>query len=532
MGVFLGLWHARHHKLLAGLMCVLVVAACVTGPRRPDASEYPREASHAIPFDTPSALRRAMAPDYAAHPGQSGFRLLPNGEDSLRMRLALVLAAEKTLDLQYYAMHDDDAANLMLEAILLAAERGVRVRFLIDNISLNDVEKSLSLLDSNKNIQVRVFNPIATRDMGLFGWMNALIVDIDKALKRMHNKALIADNQLSIIGGRNIGDEYFDARPDTNFEDMDLLSAGPITARISHSFDDYWNSDESFPIRALRQRDRNPFALDKLRRQMRAAWAKEMAREKGDGMLSAVLAKQLEDGAIPFHWAKAELTVDEPEKVNKDATISDSKTLSRLLDLLSTAEHEFVAVSPYFVPGERGVAALKALVDRGISVRILTNSLASTDVVAVHTGYRRYREDVVRAGVALYEFKPVGGRPRQRLFGSSAPPQASLHSKMFVIDRRDVVIGSYNLDPRSTELNTEIAVVIHSKALAEEVLGIFERSISPEKSYRIVLAKGGVEWHGADDKGRSAVFRREPGAGIVRNAEVAVFSLLPIEDQL
>jgi putative cardiolipin synthase len=512
-------------------MC-LVMASCVSAFKRPDASDYPRTASYAISQDVKTSLRDSLGARAKAHPGKSGFLLLPNGNQSLRMRLAMVMAAEKTIDLQYYAMHDDSAANLMLEGLLRAAERGVRVRFLIDNISLNDVDKSLSILDSNPNIQVRVFNPLATRKQGPFGFIGAAL-HLDKGVKRMHNKALISDNQISITGGRNIGDEYFDARRDVNFKDLDMLSAGPVVARVSASFDKYWNSDDSFPIRALRPGNHDGDDIAALRKALKAAWDKEFHKEKSDGVLSTDIAHDLKNGDIKLVWAKAELSADDPEKINQDADAAVSKPLSKLETLLSGAKHEFVVVSPYFVPGDDGLAWLAGLEKRGVQVKILTNSLASTDVVAVHTGYKKYREGVVESGIDLYEFKPIAGeRPRQRLFGSSAPPQASLHSKVYVIDRSVVVLGSYNLDPRSTELNTEIVTVIHSPELAAQVIRIFDQSTDPKSSYHLEMGDHGLEWVTQDEAGRSKVFTHDPGAGFVRNVETGLFSLLPIEGQL
>jgi putative cardiolipin synthase len=533
MGILLLRFDRRGRALTACLMC-LVMVACVSGFRRPGASEYSRTASYMISQKEDTSVGRALANDVKIHKNQSGFMLLPNGEDSLRMRMAMVMAAEKTLDLQYYIMHDDDASNLVLEALLRAAERGVRVRFLLDNISLSDVGKTLSILDSNPNIQVRVFNPMVTRRQGLAGFVGA-VFRLDKALKRMHNKALITDNHFAITGGRNIGDEYFDAHNSGNFKDMDLVNAGPIVNDISQSFDEYWNSDEAFPLRALRAPDRNSEEVAKLRAEMKKAWQEEMAKEKGDGILSRDLARDIKQGDLKLIWAPAEFTADHPAKVDvhKDAPIAASRPAIRMAQLVEKATKSFDAVSAYFVPGDEGVQWFSDLEKRGVHARVLTNSLASTDVVAVHTGYRRYREDLVKAGVDLYEFKPIDGeRPRQRLLGSSAPPRASLHSKMYVIDSEVVLIGSYNLDPRSTELNTEVMSVIHSKELAAQVLAIFEESIAPSQSYHIQMSDRGLVWVTQDEAGKPVVFTHEPGAGIVRNVEINLFSLLPIEDQL
>ncbi len=517
---------------MACMLC-LVMAACVSGFRRPDADEYRRTITTAIPQNEKTAIGAALARDVAAYPGRSGFMLLPNGEESLRVRMALVLAAQKTLDLQYYIMHEDDAANLVLEALLRAAERGVRVRFLIDSISFNEVDKSLAILDTNPNIEIRVFNPAMTKRQGLAGVVGA-VFRLDKAVKRMHNKALIADNQVAVTGGRNIGDEYFDAKADGNFKDMDLVNAGPIVARISNSFDSYWNSDEAFPLRTLRTPDRDAQAVQKLRSEMKQAWEEEFAKESGHGILSSDLAREIKQGDLPLVWAAGEFSADKPGKIDTNAEHATSPPLAKLQALADKAQHSFDIVSAYFVPGEEGTAWLKSLAARGVRVRILTNSLASTDVVAVHTGYRRYREDLVKAGVELYEFKPVDGeRPRQRLFGSSAPPRASLHSKMYILDGKDIVVGSYNMDPRSTDLNTEVISVIHSPQLSEQATRIFEQSIHPQQSFRLNLSdKGGLIWVTQDDQGRVQYLGRDPQAGILRKAQTNLFSLLPIEGQL
>lgn len=519
--------------LLICLFSLFTTAACATGPRRPDADEYPRVESYAIPQTDKTSLGAALKDDVRKHKGQSGFRYIADGEYALRLRLAMVNAAEKTLDLQYYIMHDDPGANLVLEAIVRAAERGVRVRFLIDNIDFSDVEDSLAILDSNKNIQVRVFNPIVTKDQGMIGRINGLLVDFDKAIKRMHNKALIVDNQLAIVGGRNIGDEYFDARPGTNFKDTDLLTAGPITARISASFDTYWNSDEAFPVQALHMKKYNAEDVRELRGTMKAKWDERMNAPEGREFLNKETVRRLKAGEYQLIWAPAELSVDDPGKIKEEEPdISSSRPLVKLVKLGKEADQEFVAISAYFVPREEGMDMIKRLRDRGVDVKIMTNSLASTDVVAVHAGYKKYRKDLVDMGVQLYEYKPQEGQKTgQRLFGSSAPPLASVHSKVYVIDRKDVVIGSYNLDPRSTEQNTELAVVIHSPELAKLVLDDFEESTDLKNSYKIVEMGGKIQWI-TEKNGKIHAYNRDPGAGFLRNTEVMLFSLLPIEDQL
>lgn len=488
--------------------------------------------SHAIAQDASTSLGAAMGEDARKNKGKSGFQLLENGDQSLKVRLAMIQAAEKTLDLQYYIVHDDVASNIALEAILRAAERGVRVRFLIDGISLSDAGDSLAILDHRKNIEIRVFNPIIKPSAKVLSFLKVGFLNPETANKRMHNKTIISDNQLAVTGGRNIGDEYFDENSEFNFKDMDILTAGPITNSISKSFDRYWNDEHAWPIGQLKPFKANQKALDALRVEMKKNWDEKLQDEKGRALLQSNLPNRLKTGDIKLVWAPAELTVDVPEKIDAEAGIEESVPLARMEELLRAGKTEFNAVSAYFVPTDYGVEGLKRLTARGMKVRILTNSLAATDVVAVHTGYRKYREDMLNAGIELYEFKPIDGkRPRQRLLGSSAPVRASLHSKVYTIDNKHVILGSYNLDPRSTELNTEIAVVVHSPELAAQVNDIFYKSIAPDQSYRVIKTSQGLRWIGTEN-GKQVVRDSEPGAGIGRTIEVNLMSLLPIEDQL
>lgn len=516
--------------LLAFLFAFIPAACAITSV---DRQENPRIASYAIKQDDTTALGAAMMQEAAAHKGMSGFRLLDNARQSLAMRLAMVEAAEKTLDLQYYIIHNDMASNLMLEALLRAAERGVRVRFLIDGITFSEVDNDLAILNNQPNISIRVFNPLVKPKIPLLAKFRLGFLDTDQFHKRMHNKALITDNQLAVTGGRNLGDEYFDENPDTNFKDLDVIAAGPITDRISKSFDKYWNDENAFLIADLHPKPSDPEEMAALRRDMKEQWAQKMDAT-GDTLKMERLADVLKSGDLHLIWAKAELSVDVPEKVDVDATEaeSESRPLSRMISLLEQSETEFLAVTPYFVPTDAGVDILTGLVDRGMRVKIVTNSLASTDVVAVHTGYRRYREDVIRGGVEMYEYKPIGGqRPKQRLAGASAPPTASLHSKAYVIDGYHVVLGSYNLDPRSTELNTELALIIHSPVIAAQVTKLFNDATSPKQSYHVQLVDDELIWV-TQENGQEKIYKTEPNAGIWRRVEAGFMSLLPIEDQL
>jgi putative cardiolipin synthase len=527
-------------KRFIGLVavCTLLLSGC-TGDMmqsRPKASEYKRTMSYAIAQTVPTTLGNSLSEDVKKNPGTSGFQLLNKGSESLNMRLAMIRAAEKTLDMQYYAIHDDITANLLLEALLRAAERGVRIRFLLDNIAVNDVSRSLSAMDNVQNIEIRIFNPLTTRDQSLPSRIAGLFTDLEKATKRMHNKVLIVDNQMAVTGGRNLGDEYFDAAGDVNFNDLDILAAGPVVAKMSNSFDEYWNSEDAFPILTLYPRSTDPKALAKIRQELRDNWEKQLKKPDGKQMLESRLSERLKNAEIPLIWAPAELAVDDAEKIDKPEEHVVSKPLRYMTYLANKGKNEFVLVSPYFVPQQEGVDWLGSLVKRGMDVKVLTNSLSSTDVVAVHMGYQRYRKDVIKSGVELYEMKTVSGkRPRQRLFGSSAPAHASLHSKVYVVDKKDIVIGSFNFDPRSVDLNTEIALVIHSPALASQLLKMFNETTQPDSSYRVLLDEKSktacLVWV-TKENGREVRYKHDPKAGIWRNVQWRLMALLPIEDQL
>jgi len=513
----------KHYMLLAGLVLSIAAAIFFFDPKRPPADDYARSVTHAMAGeDTP--LGRAVAPRALSHRGESGFMLLSRGKDSLQWRLAAIEAAQRSLDIQYYMIENDNTGKLLLEAMLRAADRGVRVRILMDDLNLRGADPTWPLLNAHSHIEIRIFNPFATRDEPVFTRVSNVFTGLGQFSKRMHNKILVADNTLAIAGGRNLGDEYFDASGDFNFRDVDMLAVGPIVASMSRSFDSYWNGDEAFPLAALHPTPDNPQAVSGLRGLLQRHWQEEHIAAR------APVAGQLQHGEVPLVWAKAELAVDAPSKINLPKEQVGSKPGLLLNRMAAKAKQEFIIVSPYFVPGEGGTEALKALVDKNISVKVLTNSLASSDAVAAHTGYRRYRQALVEGGVELYELKPApGAHPHSSRFGSSS--LSSLHSKIYVVDRRDVIVGSFNLDPRSVTLNTEMLLVIHSPELAGQVITMFEKATRPSASFHVVLQGKQLEWVSTEE-GQEQREGAEPDAGLWRRIKVNLFSLLPLENQV
>ena len=497
------------------------------------ATAFARKASHSMPADGDTTLGRLLADDLKAHSPLSGFRLLASGMEAFLMRLALANTAQRTLDLQYYIYREDDTGGYLTQVLLKAADRGVRVRLLVDDLNLLRRDDDVTALDAHPRIEVRIFNPFATRRDTYWARLLSFFADAARLNRRMHNKSFIADNLCAIVGGRNIGDEYFDASRDFGFGDLDVLAAGPIAAEISGSFDLYWNSAFAYPPSTFGARALANLWMERLRRRLGRHFVRMRKSDYATRVFKTDLATQLSDRQLVLEWAPAELLADPPEKIVEPPAAS-SGPYDRLQALADQATTEIILVSPYFVPGEAGMAALRRLRERDVKVRVLTNSLASTDVAAVHAGYCRYRSALLEMGVALYELKPIvptGRRRRRRVMFGSA--RASLHAKTFVFDRRRVVVGSMNLDPRSVYLNTELGLGIESAALACEIAESFDELIDPDYSYKVErdARSGQLRWL-SKEGGSEVVHTHEPLVSVWRRLVLRILGWLPIESQL
>jgi putative cardiolipin synthase len=422
----------------------------------------------------------------------------------------------------------------MAVEVLRAAERGVKVRVLVDDIDARAKHDLFEVADLHPNIEVRIFNPFYSRS-GWFGQLTEWLIRGRRLNRRMHNKAWIVDNRIAIVGGRNIGDEYFGASDLSNFADLDLVLAGPIVDQISASFDEYWNNPNAVPVDRFERKPPPPEALAQLLED-----AKEYRRTAGESPYIAALrdvqkrADMLAAQPPPLkvRETEVELLVDDPAKIGVELQEGESSRVMQGLErTMQQAEREVLIVSAYFVPGEAGTQRFAELEERGVRVVVHTNSLAATDVAAVHTGYMRYRKDLLRAGVEIFETKRLAdsdaGRRQISVTGSSG---ASLHTKAIVVDERWVFIGSMNIDPRAN-LNTEMGVLIDSNVLARQVRRQFERSITPELSYRVELDGNKLVWYDrvGDEDRRSTT---EPDASIWRRIGVNMLRILPIESQL
>ncbi|MBE7184270.1 MAG: phospholipase D family protein [Methylobacterium mesophilicum] len=483
----------------------------------------------ALPLDEDgTALDRAVRPKLEKNPGKSGLMLVASNTQAFALRALSAREAGRSLDLQYYYWKDDLTGRLLGREVLAAADRGVRVRLLIDDINTRTGDRTYAILDSHPNIEVRLFNPSRSRSSPLKRGIE-LVLRAFSVNRRMHNKAWIADGRVAVVGGRNIGDAYFDAHQSANFRDMDLCMVGPAVGETETIFDRFWNSDTVLPIGAfhLTRPARRARQLDRLRARLEKVAKGEAAKPYLERLRKETDVAALVDGHAAFHWtAEARVISDPPEKIFDKR---EGDWISRaILPALETARKSIAIISPYFIPGAQGVAMLDRLVKRGVDCAVLTNSLAATDVVAVHGAYAGYRKPVLRAGVRLFELQPEFRQNRMSLFGSSG---ASLHTKAFTVDGAGGFVGSFNFDPRSISLNTEMGVLFRHTALAEEIDRIFAEETAPDSSYALRLDGSRLIWQDAGEAGLRAR-AHEPGARLWRRMMSGFIGLLPVESQL
>ena len=476
-----------------------------------------------------TALETWIAPRAAANTGCSGFRLLPSGVEAFVARALLIELAERTLDLQYYIFHGDATGSLIIDRLIAAADRGVMVRILLDDWgTLEKRDELVAGLDAHPNIQIKLFNPYRHRS-GLQR-LGELVTNFPRVNRRMHNKQLIADDAAVVLGGRNIGDEYFGAG-ELDFQDVDVLACGPVATESGASFDRYWSSTFAVPIAALGTFTTSVTAFETARAELRERCDELAGSPYAQALAESDLAEELRTETLNLHWATARLIADPPEKLSHPVGArKETYVGSQIATYARAVRSELLICSPYFVPGKDGVLFLGELRWAGIDVSVLTNSLAATDVWLVHAGYLKYRRPLLDQGVRLFELRPETRRT-SGIKGPKGSSRASLHGKTFVFDRTSVFIGSVNLDPRSLEQNTEVGVVVESPELAAEVAALFARWTGPEWSYEVRWAENGswsLQWVGAHE-GRPVRLTREPDAGFWRSFGARIFSLLPID---
>ena len=530
-------------------LCVMMVGFWLTGCASLP-SDVDRPVSTALASNVDTSLGKAVAAR-AATAGtrnDSGFAMVGSAELAFTSRMTLIQAAQKTLDLQYYAINADDSTTRLLDALREAGDRGVRVRILLDDFNTAGKNAQVLKLAFEKNIELRLFNPLPSgRSSPIFRIVSSL-GNVARLQRRMHNKMLVADNAIAITGGRNIGETYFGQSEGTNFVDIDVLAAGRIARDLSRSFDQYWNNPLAYPVQSLMSRD----DITQLKPQPRVAAAS--IGEPLDTKAATAAAQMQDDVAVPnkttvsrtattpsggtttiealpdstdlrlltWTWAPSVLLADKPSKIAADADSVDESqdsTVDGLLQLMAQAKTDLLIVSPYFVPGKMMMAQFADIRRRGVRIRILTNSLASNDAPAAHAGYARYRKDLLAMGIELYEMRAEQqgsvnsfGATGSSSGSSSSTSRASLHAKVAVVDQQLLVVGSMNLDLRSKLQNSEIAVVIRNAKLAREATNLIEPGLAT-RSYRMELADGQLIWHAPQGSGLKDT-SIEPDAGL------------------
>jgi len=497
---------------LAG--CATTLPAPSTRPE-PDYAQPVQPGSVFVPIE--ESIRQAHGAEV------SGFRLLDRSEDALLWRLALADSARHTLDMQYYIWSGDNAGMLLAKHVVEAANRGVKVRIIIDDLDTLLKEgttpgvrdKSIAMIHQHPNIRVRLFN--AWKSRSLVGRGAELAGSMKRLNRRMHNKQMIADNTVAIVGGRNIGDEYMGLNEEFNFKDLDVLGVGPVVREASSAFDRFWNSEWVLSVTELH--------VEFSEQELQAA-RENLTRTLNESKSLARIPVARKDwsaeiAALPASLAigTSRIVTDSPDQGAVTHHMPDE-----IRDFVLSAEHEVMFTNAYVIPGDKAIAALRSLTDRGVAIRMLTNSLASQDVPAVNAKYKKWRKPLIEAGVELHELRPDA--TIRRTIADTPPVESKalgLHTKAIVVDRKRVFIGSMNLDPRSYQLNSEMGVVVESPDLAEELAAVMNRGMLPENSWRVELdPKGDLRWVSG-----SEVLTRQPALGSMQRIQDVFFQLFP-----
>jgi putative cardiolipin synthase len=515
--------------VVAGLLGLVVLLLRLWFPLPPLEG---RRASQALP-EGDSRLARLFAAEAGAHPGLSGILPLPGARESFAARVLLVRSAERSLDLQYYIWKRDTSGLILLDEVLKAATRGVRVRLLLDDNGTTGLDAELMALDRHPMVEVRLFNPFTIREPKLLNYL----IDFPRLNRRMHNKSLTADGVATIVGGRNVADSYFGTGEESLFADLDVLAVGAVVPDVARDFDRYWNSRSAYPVAMILGRMRRAEAVD-IAREVAAQADRPLARAYSEAVAGSLLAELARDRFL-LEWTRVTMVSDDPAK-GLDALPMADTLLGGLSPVVGTPARELGLVSAYFVPTDDGVALFGGLARQGIQVTILTNALNATDVAVVHAGYAKHRRALLEAGVRLFELKGDGKAQLSlgnRALGSGAAGGSrpvlrsqgtSLHAKTFTVDRERLFVGSFNFDPRSARLNTELGFVIESPRLAGELQDALDSGLGAT-AYRVMLADNGRllwEEQGADGPTMHAI---EPNSGPLQRTIIALLGRLPID---
>lgn len=523
---------SRSKLAAAALSCSLLlgIPACSTLPKQ---TAQPVEYAFSTPTEG-TALAKIVLPLRDANPGLTGFHVLYDPLEALAARLQLINKAEKSLDLQYYIWDNDKIGAMALHAIIQAADRGVKVRLLIDDNNSKPMEGIYLALDQHANIEVKLYNPYRFRHYRPVD----MVLDLKRINRRMHNKSFIADNQIALIGGRNMSNQYYNVSDNYQFSDVDVMLAGSASDEIIHSFDEYWNDDYAFPVRQLVNPRHYTLRFDSLKQQLQAHNQEVTVQNYLDLANRSHAFDTWLNSRIQLDWVKAEVVKDSPSKIKARAKKEEHLNF-QLLKHLEQPEQSVDIVSAYFVPQKDGVKQLKELADSGVQVRVLTNSFKANDVPLVHAFYGKYRQDLLENDVQLYEFlfnpdaenlnsntNELASKAKVSMKGLS---RSSLHAKLMALDEKQVFIGSFNFDPRSAYLNTEIGVLLNSPPLARAVHQTMDENLS-KYAYKLMLdANQRMNWKIKLDNGKTRIYHKEPKMKWWQRSGMKMLSWLPIE---
>jgi putative cardiolipin synthase len=483
------------------------------------------------------------------HEQQSAFRVVNVGADGFQLRMQMIDAAQRTLDLQYYIFRGDETGRMLTDSLQRAADRGVRIRVLVDDGDTVAGDEQILRLLTYACVEVRIFNPSSYRGHSRLLRRLNFIFNAPRLDYRMHNKLMVADNALALIGGRNVGNQYFQVDPESQFADDDVFAAGPIVSELSGTFDEFWNSDMAIPAKALARPGRSD--ADTVTRaehedehgshQSRAQAPKAAPIDYAALLKTGEPYAGIISGKLPLVWAHAQVVYDSPDKKLVRSGALPGRLITRaMLDSIRDVQSELLLVTPYFIPAADELQVLKDLRARQARVRILTNSLESAPEISAQSGYDHYRVPMLEEGVELYEVRSLLGNVR----GSGQTAKVSrygnyaLHAKMYVFDRQKLFIGSMNYDQRSKRINTEIGLIIQSPELAQQQARRFEAMVKPDDCYVVGLNSTGAPgkpprllWRTEED-GRMVEYTHEPARSGWQRLEVEFLALLPLDREL
>lgn len=504
----------------------ILIASCLLSSCASVDFDTPKSESFALQDTQDTSLGKSTQVLIPQHPGESGFQLLVDGIDSLAARIILAERAEASIDAQYYLISSDIVGYAFVHVLLRAADRGVRVRLLLDDVQTQGYDAGLAAFNAHPNVEVRVFNPFARRSWRFFDG----VTDFSRVNRRMHNKSFTVDNQVTLIGGRNMASEYFGANDDEDFGDLDVAAVGPVVADVSAMFDSYWNNRAAVPVAGFAKIPEDlPAALLALRARIDASHQELLQSAYAEALETQVTQIFGSDGSR-LTWAPSRLAYDSPDKAQKHLAKSVPSIVTSLSESIRGAKEELVLVSPYFVPTKRGVERLIEIKQRGVEVIVVTNSLAANNQPIVHGGYAKSRKALLEAGIRLYEVSPDATSGIEAAVPVGAK-KGTLHAKAFVVDRRELFIGSFNFDPRSAHINTELGVIIESPVLASGIVDILDEK-GPRHTYEVYLDdKERLRWKRLEGEDW-VVYTKEPNTGFWKRFTARVMGWLPIESQL